>query len=320
MPPLPPVEPPPPPMSMTSLPVGVPRSPSSRPCVQPPVLASDILREEVAPIAPGQTILRVWLAGFSLVFGLAALASFLGLGSNAPGVFGGSLATAIVAAVAALVSVPYAARASLAVVVGLVPLLMGVGGDGPLSAIGFEGTLNAGAGLLTVTALPGALLFRARYRAFAAARIILGVALAASGLFLVLATLGTLDSAAPNITRVADGAAVITILTAFFGFMGEETSGGCSGWAALLLAVHALRLASQTFVGGLDSGLAGRFGPWGFVVGGVGEFFASTIVAYAIFQLLAAIFASSARKVDVHRIVGASAETDSRPTMSSEYP
>lgn len=307
-------------MSMTSLPVGVPRSPSSRPSVLPPVLASDILREEVAPIAPGQTILRVWLGGFSLVFGLAALASFMGLGSHAPGVFGGSLATAIVAAVAALVPVPYAARASLAVVVGLVPLVMGVRGDGPLTAIGFEGTLYAGAGLMTVTALPGALLFRARYRAFAAARVFLAVALAASGLFLVLATLGALDSNAPMVTRVADGTAVLTIVTAFFGFMGEETSGGCKGWAALLVTVHALRLVSQTLVGGLDSVGAGRFGPWGFVVGGVGEFFASTIVAYAVFQLLAALFASSARKVDVHRIVGVSAETDSRPTMSSEYP
>ncbi len=307
-------------MSMTSLPVGVPRSPSSRPCVNPPVLASDLLREEVAPTAPGQTILRVWLGGFSLVFGLAALASFLGVGSAAPGAFGGSLATAIVAAVAALIPVTYAARASLAVVVGLVPLVMGAGGDGPLSALGFEGTLAAAGGLATVTALPGALLFRARYRAFAAARAIIGVSLAASGLFLVLATAGALDSAAPMICRIGDGAAAITILTAFFGFMGEETSGGCEGWAALLLVVHALRLASQTFVGGLDSGLAGRFGRWGFVVGGVGEFFASTIVAYAIFQLLAAIFAKDARKVDVHRIVGVSAESDSRPTMSSEYP
>ena len=309
--PQPPVEQPP--VSTTSLPT------DARPIVvkrilAKPVLASDILREEVAPIAPAQVLVRIWLGLFALAFVAAAVASFEGFGPASPGVFAGSVATAIVATIGAIVPAPYAARASLAAIAGLVPLAMGVRGEGPLAACDFDGTLHAATNLVLVTALPGALLFRARYRAFRAARVILAVVLVCSIPAFAFLALGAIDVSAPLLARVSDGVVAAAVLTALFGFMGEETTGGCGGWATTLVLAHAGRVVLRTLV--FDTTPYGR---WGFVFAGIGEFVASTLVSYAIFQLLAALFAREARKVDVHRIVGPSADDSERmPSMSSE--
>ena len=98
--PLPPVEPPP--LSMTSIPTNARPTPAEP--VKPPVLASEMLREEVAPMAPGQIMLRVWLGTFAVAFALAALTYSLGYGPHYRGVFAGSLATAVVATFSAIVS------------------------------------------------------------------------------------------------------------------------------------------------------------------------------------------------------------------------
>jgi hypothetical protein len=302
-------------MSTTSLPTGTRAAiVTPRPApVKPPVLASDILREEVAPIAPAQRAVRVWLALFAVAFALAAAArAFLGYGPPSPAVVSGSIATAVVAALGAVVPAPYAARASLAAVAAFVPLAMGARGEGPLAALGFEGKLHAWLGLWLVTMLPGALLFRARYRAFRAARVLLAVVLAAAIPELVLLGTGA-ALGGPLLVRVADGALVAATLTGFFGFMGEETTGGCNGWAALVIVVHAVRIGLRQVVIG-----DGAYGPAGYLVGALGVAVSSTLVAYAIFQLLAALLAREARKVDVHRIVGPSAEDQRMHSLTSE--
>src|SRR5205085_2614346 len=155
-----------PPVSTTSLPLDARPLPPRPAFVKPPVLASDILREEVAPIAPAQSAARIAVGCFGLAFACLALASFFGIVPRAPGIFLGSLGTALVAGVAVVVPAPYAARASMAAVAGLVPLTLGATGEGPLAAVGHEGSMRAGLGLVVVTVLPGVLLFRARYRAF----------------------------------------------------------------------------------------------------------------------------------------------------------
>jgi len=170
---VPPLSPPPPPMSTSSLPPEVaPISVVPFSIIKPPVLASDILREEVAPIAPAQRAVRIWLAAYALAFAALAAASRMGFGPPSSTVFNGSIATAVVALAAALVPAPYAARASFALIAGLVPLALGAVGEGPLAAIGFQGRLAGALGVGLVTLLPGALFFRARYRAFRAARIL----------------------------------------------------------------------------------------------------------------------------------------------------
>jgi hypothetical protein len=302
-----------PPVSTTSLPVDARPIVPKRPPAKPPVLASDILREEVAPIAPAQRLVRIWLGLFALAFVAAAVASVQGFGPASPGVLAGSIATAIVATIGAITPAPYAARASLAAIAGLVPLAMGARGEGPLAATGFDGILHASAGLVLVTALPGALLFRARYRAFRAARVILAVVLVCAIPALAFLAIEALEPTAPLLARGCDGVVAIAVLTALFGFMGEETSGGCGGWAKILVLAHAGRVILRGFV--FESS---PYGPWGFVFGGIGELVASTLVSYAIFQLLAALFAREARKVDIHRIVGPSAESERMHSMTSE--
>lgn len=301
---------PPPPMSTSSLPPEVqPISIVPLVPIKPPVLASDILREEVAPIAPAQRTIRMWLVGFALAFVAMAVTSRLGFGPPAGNVFTGSLATAAVALLAALLPAPYAARASLAVIAGLVPLALGVSGEGPLAALGFEGWSWGCAGLVLVTLLPGALLFRSRYRAFRAARWILALMLVLSAPALIGLALGAVSDG-EILFRIVHGATLLAALTAFCGFMGEETTGGCAGWALLVILTHAMRLGLHTLGSSSEA-----FGPWGFVVGALGEFVAAALVAFALFQLLAVVFAREARKVDVHRIVGPGAED--RPQLTS---
>jgi len=297
-------------MSTSSLPPDVqPISIAPLPPIKPPVLASDILREEVAPIAPAQRAVRIWLVGFAMAFALVAVASRLGFGPPSRNVFNGSLATAVVALLAALLPAPYAARASLAIIAGLVPLALGAMGEGPLAAVGFQGHLAGAAGLVLITLLPGALFFRARYRAFRAARVILAVTLLLSLPAMVGLVLGAIADG-EIVPRIMGGATLLATLTAFFGFMGEETTGGCGRWALLIILVHATRLGVQTLGQG-----SGVYGQWGFVIGAAGEFAAAAIVSFALFQLLAVAFAREARKVDVHRIVGPGAED--RPPLTS---
>jgi len=331
MPSLPPLDPPP--MSMSSIATSVPIPPSIPPPCKPPVLASDILREEVAPFRPAQRAVRAWLGAYALAFALAATASMYGFGAPMPGALEGAWVTAIVAAIAAIAPVPYAARASLAAIAGLVPLTLGALGEGPLAAIGFEGPVPSVAGIVLVTFLPGALLFRARYRAFRAARGILGIALALAAPALFFLGAGAIDAAADLVERVSDAAVLVASLAAFGGFMGEETTGGGNGVAALIVVTHALRLpiiagsglaaaiatgSSDDVARWIEHAAAIRYGLWGPPIAGIGEFIGSALVAYALFQLLAVLFAREARKVDVHRIVGPSAEGERMGSISSE--
>ena len=48
------------------------------------------LSEEVAPIAPGQGALRLWLGAFAVAFGVAALVFWLGYGPRSAGLVGGA--------------------------------------------------------------------------------------------------------------------------------------------------------------------------------------------------------------------------------------
>src|SRR5437016_6320422 len=101
-----------PPMSTTSLPEDADPLPTQTAKVRPPVLASDILRDDVAPVAPARRAIRLWLALFSLVFLAIALFAQVGLGARANAT--GAYATAAVALLGVVLPVPYAIRAVLA--------------------------------------------------------------------------------------------------------------------------------------------------------------------------------------------------------------
>jgi hypothetical protein len=285
-------------MSTTSVPANIKRERSLTP-VAPPILASDILREEVAPRAPGRNRMRIWLAVFALACLLSAGAAHFGLGPHSARVIEGCVGAALIAGLGALLPIPYVVRAALAMAAGLALLVLGAAEGGPLAPIGENGILPATATLLFVTALPGALLFRARYRAFKAARTILTVALLASLPGLALATVAVFDADAPLAWRIANAVLAASLLTGFFGYMGEETTGGCAQWAALVLVAFAGRMATGAFESLEDPER------WAYYsVPSAGALAAATIVAYGLFQMLASIFSERAREVNVHKIAG----------------
>jgi hypothetical protein len=271
-----------PPMSTTSL----PETPSDapRPPVRPPVLASDILLEDVAPRQPAANVLRLALATVALVF--------LGLGvldlAGAVLAFGawGEFAVGVVAIVLVLFPLPYRGRASLAALTALVPLVLG-------TLLIKDDVLHRIAGLVTLGVLPGVLFFRARYRALDAARMVLAIAfvLAAPGLW--FAVTRVLNADVPLVVRVLDGALVAGALAGAFGFMGAETTGMCGVWATTTLVLASAHVAAVTWNAG-----------WR--VAGVAALVcvtSTTLLALALFQLLASAFAATARRVDIHRPV-----------------
>jgi hypothetical protein len=288
----------PPPMSTTSVPTKARRIATPAAAVAPPILASDILREEVAPRAPGRNRVRIWLTVFAFACLLSAAAAHLGYGPHTERVFEGCLGAALIAALGAVLPIPYALRALLAMAAGLALLVLGAVERGPLAPIGENGVLPATAALAFVCALPASLLFRGRYRAFKAARAILTVALLVSLPCLVLSAIAAFDSASPLAWRIANGLLAASILTGLFGYMGEETSAGCAQWAALAMVVFAGRVGVAALFAADDHGRVG------YTVAAAGALAASTLVAYGLFQLLATLFSERARAVDVHKVAG----------------
>jgi hypothetical protein len=318
MPPLPPSVTPPPPMSTSSLPASK-RIPLRAPApVKPPVLASDILREEVAPAAPARRAIRLALLAFCVFSLCGAAAASANLDSSrlaAPLAFEGAVGTAIVALIAALLPLPYSARALVAAVVGFIPLALGARHLGPLARLGDDGFVHAAAMGLMATVLPAALVFRARYRAFRAARVILAVALVLSGPALVLLALTAVNGSEPLIARAIAVAGLGAALASTLGFMGPETSGGCAQWAALIVGAYVAgptwRAASSAWSGHGADILA-------LTVAAVGALAACTLATFGIFQLLAVALADWARTVDVHRAIGPGA-SESAPRFDSGF-
>ncbi len=247
------------------------------------------------------------LAAFAVVFLGGALASIPRVGAvhlQAPYAFWGALATATIAALAAALPLPYALRAFVAALAGGAPLAMAAGRMGPLARLGDEGTRAAAAMAVMATILPAALLFRARYRAFRAARVILFLALVASAPALLLFAKTALDTGGTLGDRGIAVAGLLVAALATLGFMGPETSAGCSQWASLVVGVYTARptwRALSVAWSGRDVDLA----PLG--AAALGALIASSLVAFGLYQLLAAALAGRARTVNVHRPVGPSA-------------
>ncbi len=294
-----------PPMSTTSLPSSAEPIEPSAPSIKPPILASDILREEVAPLAPASAAMRHWILALGVGFALLGAASFEGFVPAGYLAVSASLVTSGAAALAWIGPVPYAARAGLATLAGLVPLVLGAEQKGPLALLGLEGPVQGGAGLVLVTLLPAALFFRAQYRAFRAARGFLVVALALAVPSVLFLGRGAIAGDTSLLLRIADVIVITAVLASFAGFLGPETTGACMLWGAVLLVAAPARHLVASVLGGAG---ASRLGPSAALAMGHG--LAGTVVSLGLYQLLAATLARRARMVDVHRIVGPSAEEE----------
>jgi hypothetical protein len=297
-----------PPMSTTSLPSSSEIEPSRPPPpVRPPILASDILREEIAPLAPAQRALPflLWpLAAALGTWGVAALEGWLSAPSPDAWVV---CVISILAVAGAGLSFPYAPRAALATLAGLSPLILGALGRGPLGFLASQGDAESGAGVVLVTLLPATLLFRSRYRAYAPARILLGLALALSSPAVYFLVERALHPGAPPLARGMEALAATAVLTSFGGFLGPETTGNCQAWAVLILTLYPAAGCAVLWAGSHQ----GASGPLAIgVAGSLGQGLAAAAASVGIHQLLAAMLAGRARQADVHKIVGPSAEEE----------
>jgi hypothetical protein len=258
-----------------------------------PLLASEVLRDELAPLAPGRGASRVWLVGVCLALVLLGVALKLGVGMEtgrrdaATMSFSAAGATAAVA----LLPFPYALRAGVALLLGAVLAALGLRGTGPLAGLVLDGMRHDDlARLLTLTTLPAALLFRAHYRAYRPARWVLAAALVLACPFVALELKNALNADLALLSRLASATSVAAVLSALFGFMGSGTTGAGSVWAALVLAVLPLEVALRD----LTSRLA-ETELLAYPAAAIGLACAAILATVGVFQLLAAGLARHAR-------------------------
>jgi len=203
----------------------------------PPILASELLREQMRPSSPGEKALRrttVALCAVGAIFVLVA-------GGVHPLTFV-SLALLITMTTLALTPMSYRGRAISLFLVGAVA--MGVAlWQQTLEAIAPEGIILAAATIL----LSGSLLFRAYYRGARLARVavtcgvlLLGVWFFVSGGHQSLVMLeGDWQSWAPASTHMAFG---LLALLSLMAFMDSSTRGGAHVWAVGLLVLYAVHI------------------------------------------------------------------------------
>lgn len=188
--------------------------------------------------------------------------------------------------------VSYSMRATTMLALGVSLLLEGLLGLGPVAALRHAGeaTFWELSRFLACVSLPAALLFRAHYRAYPRARLLLGWGLAFALPFVIrsgyIIVLGNEVAA-----RVVAGATVGTVLLSLVGFMGAGTTAMSTVWAVSLLLALSLDIAARWFWLGSS--------PGSHLVTALAFLASSALSSVGVFQLLAATFACDARKIDV---------------------
>lgn len=259
-----------------------------------PLLASDALRDELAPLAPLVGLGRGY--GVLSAVGLVVCAGGLLLAVGTPGAIRGALVALVAAVVALLLGLlrlPYATRAHGLMGLGAALLLAALLGEGPASELIFT---SAGTSfgweltrVLAATLLPAALVFRTHYRAFPRARRLLAWGLALALPFVIRS--GYLVLLAPYWSeRIAASAAIGSVLLALLGFMGSHTTAGGSLWAGCLLASLALDVAARLFLPGEHAHAALH------VLTALGFLVSAALGAFGLFQTIAAALAPDARR------------------------
>ena len=273
----------------------VERPPETSARIEAPILASEALKEELAPIQPWASGVRWWMASCGVWFMMLGLAPFIG--APAEGEPSASTVIGGIAVAGAIAPVGYRPRAMLMLMTALAVVLLGFAGAGPASVVG---ATHGAWTLLHVTAAVGlaaALLFGACYRAYHATRSILAAGLAATLPFVIYGIFALVRGALPVL--IATGIALAAIVVSLLGFMGSEVAGP---WVAgAVIATVAAQLGFESFA------LASRAGGaivLGWAAGSVVAFAgASLLGALGAFMLLAARHWRRARIVDVHRHV-----------------
>jgi len=236
-------------------------------------------------------VLGVFFGGL----GLVPAESFAGQ-SEGVGLIVYVLVTAL-ALGAALIPFSYDMRATLMVVIAALCGLAGVVGFGPASVLaqgaGEWGLLH----LLAATALPAALLFRARYRAYSGARRILAAALVLALPFIAYCALAI--SREVLAVQIACALAIMAVSSSLVGFMGSETNVGGEYLAALIVLGVSAQLGTGALMA-VDGSIAllEIVAKLASVVAFMGV---AVLGALGVSQLLAGRHWRLAREVDVRR-------------------
>ena len=257
----------------------------------PPILASDLLREQMRPSSPGEKALRATSVALSALGGLAVLLT----GGLHPLTFV-ALALLIMTATLALTPMSYHVRAIGIFVAGGVATGVALWQQ-TLHGIAPEGVILAAATIL----LSGSLLFRAYYRGARLARLAvtlgvlaLGAWFFASGGHESLVTLeGHWQSWAPAITHLGFG---LLALLSLMAFMDSSTRGGSHVWAVAVLALYSVHIALLVASGiwPVDAGPASIEGPTiaAIVAGIVG----TVVAGLALAQIFVAAHKAGSRR------------------------
>ena len=225
-----------------------------------PVLASEVLAEELAPLEPGRLASRVWLLAVALLLALLGVALREGVGVPASRAEDATITFSAAGAVTALALLPfpYALRAAVSLLLALVLMTMGLRGAGPLSGLTVDGgELRALAMLVVLSTLPPALLLRARYSTCRWARPLLAIALGLAVPFLVLQVLLWSDQAAPFFSRLVAATNAGLIGCCLLGFAPDRSAGGSKIWAGLVVCLLPMGVALRelTPLADADTGL-----------------------------------------------------------------
>lgn len=262
----------------------------------PPVLASEALREDVAPMHPWSGAFRVWDGVLGVLVASAGLLVHLGVWKAAPG--GPWVAYSLGAALILLgaLPMPYVARGVGSLLLGMLVVALGLVGTGPLANVAgaTQGPVWTVAYVVAGTALAAALLFRARYREFLGARVTLLVAMVFA--LPAAAHAGVSAAIGPLGATIASGLVLAVILASLLGFMGDGTTTVSTVWAVVVVVVMGVdRMVEPFWVG------AGWDGYHQGIRAGLVLMIACTLTSKGLFQLLASAFAEDARRVDVLR-------------------
>ncbi|KYF69244.1 hypothetical protein [Sorangium cellulosum] len=282
--------------------------PSARERVTKPLLASEALMEDLAPMRPAQDAARTWCAAVGVGFLLLGGLSLAGL--RPEGVVAGppAFVLGIVALFTALTSVSYRQRAVAMVVLGAIATVIGLQSSG--TAFGW-GAARAGAAI----ALPAALVFRSRYRAYSGARWLLVAAflVALPSFGQAVAQLALVD---PHLGQLGAVMVILAVLSSLTGFMGSETTG-----AGTFLAVAVVLAFTADLVVDRLAQL-GAFSPGelvGVLSAGVAFAGTSALTSLGLFQILAWRLAADARRIDLHSRPSDKDGPDQRPPSGGEW-
>jgi hypothetical protein len=200
----------------------------------PPILASDLLREQMRPSAPGQRTLR----RVTVVLSVMAVLGTLLTGGAHPLTFA-SLALLVTMTTLALTPMSYRGRAISLFLMGSIATSVALWQQ-TLEGIAPQNVILSCATIL----LSGSLLFRAYYRGARLARIAVSLGVLTLGAWFFVSgghqSLVTLEgdwrSWAPASTQMAFG---LLGLLSLMAFMESSTRGGSHVWAASLMALYA---------------------------------------------------------------------------------